>query len=70
MKRNYNVKTESAVDVSLLPKAMQVRNFGKVCIRICCISCSTSADRAILLDVRHLAQRQVCVKAAIDHGAQ
>ncbi|KAJ9099800.1 hypothetical protein QFC21_003799 [Naganishia friedmannii] len=29
MKRNYNVKTESAVDVSLLPKAMQVRNFGK-----------------------------------------
>ncbi|KAJ9118146.1 hypothetical protein QFC22_004049 [Naganishia vaughanmartiniae] len=29
LKRNYNVKTESAVDVSLLPKAMQVRNFGK-----------------------------------------
>ncbi len=30
LKRNYNVKLESTVDVSLLPKVMQVRNFGKV----------------------------------------
>ena len=33
LKRNYNVKTENQVDVSLLPKAMQVRNFGKVSFR-------------------------------------
>ncbi len=30
LKRNYNVKLESTVDVSLLPKVMQVRNFGKM----------------------------------------
>lgn len=29
LKRNYNVKTASSVDVNLLPKIMQVKNFGK-----------------------------------------
>ena len=31
LKRRVSGKTESAVDINLLPKIMQVKNFGKVC---------------------------------------